>query len=93
MSQISVWRVKFHLELTAGRITSGPHVTFIGLAGGSRGDGQNQTTGAAILSALNADSNLLNILKGMGATGLTAIPGGTVVIDAFEPASAPDCWQ
>jgi hypothetical protein len=63
----------------------------VGLAGGSRRDGQNPTTAAGILAAVN--NNLLNIIQGMGNTSLVAAPGGSIVIDSFEAASVPDCWE
>jgi hypothetical protein len=89
MSQISVWHVKFHLEATAGKVTSGPYNAFIGVSGGSRGDQQNSSTGALVKTAVT--NNLLNILTAMGYAGSGA-PGGTVVIDDHTHASVPDIW-
>ncbi|HKH99713.1 MAG TPA: hypothetical protein VJ999_11445 [Candidatus Sulfotelmatobacter sp.] len=88
MSQISVWHVKFHLEASAGRVTSGPYSTFIGISGGSRGDQQTVNTAASIKTAVS--NNLASILSAMGAG--TGAPGGTVVIDEHTHASGPDCW-
>lgn len=91
MAQHSLWRAKFHLEATAGKVTSGPYTTFIGISGGSRKDGQNSTTAASVLTAIT--TNLLSILKEMGVATLAAAPAGTVVLDSFEAASVPDCWE
>jgi hypothetical protein len=87
MAQHAIYRAKFHVGANGATV----YTAFIGLSGGSRKDGQNPTTAAAVLSAIN--SNLLNIIKEMGATSLATAPGGTVVLDSFEPASVPDCWE
>lgn len=88
MAQISVWHVKFHVELSAGRVTSGPYAAFIGISGGSRGDQQTVSTAASIKTAVT--NNLASILSAMGAG--TGAPGGAVVIDEHTHASVPDCW-
>lgn len=88
MAQISVWHTKFHVEASAGRVTSGPYSTFIGISGGSRGDQQNSSTAASIKTAVT--NNLASILSAMGAG--TSAPGGVVVIDEHSHASVPDCW-
>lgn len=87
MAQISVWNVKFHLETSAGRMTSGPYTAFIGISSGSRGDQQTPSTAASVKTAVT--NNLAAILTAMGAGGA---PGGTVVIDDHAHASVPDCW-
>ena len=84
-----MWHVKFHLEATAGKVTSGPYTAFIGISGGSRGDVQSASTAAAIKTAITND--LLSILQAHGFGG-SAAPGGTVVIDDHAHASVPDCW-
>lgn len=82
MAQISVWHVKFH-------VGSGPiYSAFVGVSGGSRGDGQTSSTLASVKTAVS--SNLASILTAMGAN--TAAPGGTLVIDDFSHASVPDIW-
>ena len=86
MAQVSVWRVKFHV----GAGGSNQYNTFIGVSGGTRKDGQNVTTAAAIATALN--TNLLAIIKEAGNTTLTAGPSGVITVDAYEPAPVPDCW-
>ncbi len=94
MAQHSIWKAKFHGENTVGRTTFGPYSAFIGISGGSRKDGQNSTTGASIQTAIT--SNLLGILKEMTTCAgqvLAAAPGGTVVVDSFEAAAVPDCWE
>ncbi len=91
MSQHSNWKARFHMEATPGRVTGGPYTTFVGISGGSRKDGANPTTAASVQSVIT--NNLLNILKEMGNTALTAAPGGNVVVDSFEAASVPDCWE
>ena len=91
MGQHSIWRVKFHMEANAGRVTAGPYTTFIGISGGTRKDGQSGATRDSMVTAVT--NNLLNILKELGNTGLTGAPGGTVIIDSFEPGSIPDCWE
>ncbi len=91
MAQHSIWKAKFHGENTVGRTTFGPYSAFIGISGGSRKDGQNSSTGASIQAAIT--NNLLNIIKEMGNATLTAAPGGAVVVDSFEAASVPDCWE
>jgi len=94
MAQHSIWRAKFHMEASAGRVTSGPYSTFIGISGGSRKDGQTPTTAAAVQTAIT--NNLLGILKEMttcAGQALAQAPGGTVVLDSFEAGSIPDCWE
>jgi len=91
MSQHSIWRAKFHVEANVGRVTAGPFTTFIGISGGTRKDGQNPSTAASIQTAIT--NNLLNILKEMGGSSLTAAPAGTVVVDSFEAGDVPDCWE
>ena len=91
MSQHSIWRVKFHVEANAGRVTAGPYTVFIGISGGTRKDGQTSATAASIQTAIT--NNLLNILKEMGGSSLTAAPGGTVIVDSFEAGDVPDCWE
>ncbi len=92
MSQHSVWRVKFHLELISGKgVTAGPYTTFVGISGGTRGDGQNSSTAASVQTAVT--NNLTNILKTICNSQLTGAPGGTVVIDSFDPASVPELWE
>ena len=91
MAQHSIWRVKFHVEANAGRVTSGPYTTFVGISGGSRKDGQTGSTRDSVATAVT--NNLLNILKELGNTALTAGPGGTVIVDSFEPGPIPDCWE
>jgi hypothetical protein len=90
MAQRSVWKVKFHI----GPSGASHYTTFIGISGGSRKDGQTPSAAASILTAIQ--NNLLNIIKEMttcSGQALTAAPGGTVVIDSFEAASVPDCWE
>jgi hypothetical protein len=89
MAQHSIWKVIFHLETSAGRTTSGPYTTFIGISGGSRSDGQTPATAASVRSAVVA--NLAGIVGAMGAGA--AAPGGTVVVDSFGAASVPDAWE
>ena len=57
MSQHSIWRVKFHVEANAGRVTAGPYTVFIGISGGTRKDGQTSATAASIQTAIT--NNLL----------------------------------
>jgi hypothetical protein len=85
VAQHSIWQAVFMIG------ASGPYTTFVGISGGSREDGQTPTTAAAIVSAIT--SNLLNILREMGNTALTAAPGGAVTLLSFRPGQIPDCWE
>ena len=84
MAQISVWHARWHLEASAGRVTTGPYSTFVGISGGTRGDGQNTSTAASVKTAIS--NNLASIL------GVSAAPAGTVVVDDFSHGSVPDIW-
>ncbi len=86
MAQHSLWRVKFHVGNAGTQYNA-----FIGISGGSRKDGQTASTQASIITAIT--NNLLGIIKEMGNTTLVAGPSGAVVIDSFEPAPIPDCWE
>ena len=90
MAQISVWNVKFHVEASSGKVTSGPYSAFVGISGGTRGDQQTHSVALTLATAIN--NNLLNILKAMGNASLTAAPGGTVVVDDYAHGSIPDIW-
>jgi hypothetical protein len=88
MSQISVWRVRFHLELTAGKgATSGPYVAFIGISGGSRGDVHNPSVTSSLATAIAGNLSSIMSAEGAGSGG-----GGTVVVDSYDHASVPDVW-
>jgi hypothetical protein len=88
MSQTSVYRVTFSMVNPAGNVTSGPYTTNIGVAGGSRGDIHSPSLTAALLAAVT--SNLASILSAMGAG--SGAPGGSVRIENYAHASAPDVW-
>jgi hypothetical protein len=89
MAQTSVYRVRFSLVNTAGKVTGGPYTTNIGIAGGSRGD--VHTVGVAASLSTAVTSNLASIMAAMGAG--SGAPGGTVQIDGYDHASAPDLWS
>jgi hypothetical protein len=89
MAQYSVWKVTFHLESAAGRVISGPNTSFVGISGGSRTDIHSPSIVSALVTAIG--NNLLGILQAQGFSGATA-PGGTVVLETFCHASAPDVW-
>jgi len=89
MAQMSVYRVRFSLVNTAGKVTSGPYTTNIGIAGGKRDDLHTVGVTASLLSAVT--SNLASIMAAMGAG--SGAPGGTVQIDGYDHASTPDLWS
>jgi hypothetical protein len=88
MSQTSVYMVTFSLINPAGNVTSGPYTTNIGIAGGSRGDIAGPSVTASLSAAVT--SNLAGILSAMGAG--SGAPGGSVRIENYAHASAPDIW-
>jgi hypothetical protein len=88
MSQYACYRVKFSIQNSAGRTVAGPYTTFIGISGGSRGDQPTGVIAASLATAITNNRN--NIVAALGAG--TVAPGGTVSIDAFEHAEAPDLW-
>jgi hypothetical protein len=88
MAQISVWRVRFHLEATVGKgVTSGPYTSFAGISGGSRGDVHSAGVTSSLVTAIT--NNLSSIMSAQGAGSGGA---GTVVIDSYDHASVPDVW-
>jgi hypothetical protein len=88
MAQLSTWRVRFHLELTAGKgVTSGPYTTFVGISGGSRGDVHSASVTSSLVTAITNNLSSIMSAEGAGSGG-----GGTVVIDGYDHASVPDVW-
>lgn len=87
MAQLSVYRVRFTINNAAGKVTSGPYTTFVGVSGGSRQDQHTTSLAASLATAVT--NNLSGILSAMGAG---SAPGQTVTIDSYDHASVPDLW-
>jgi hypothetical protein len=88
MPQVSVWRVRFHMENgAAGKATSGPYTTFIGISGGSRGDQHTPTVTGSLVTAITNNLSSIMSAEGAGSGG-----AGTVAIDSYDHASVPDIW-
>ena len=87
MAQIACYRVRFSITNTGGKVIAGPYTTNIGISGGSRGDQHTTTLAASLATAVS--NNLSSILTALGGG---SAPGGTVTIDGYDHASAPDLW-
>ena len=91
MATYSVYRVRFSLTNTAGKVVGGPYVAPIGISGGTRNDIHSPSVTSSLASAIS--SNLLAILQAQGFGG-SAAPGQTVTIDSYDHAlhGTPDIY-
>jgi hypothetical protein len=89
MAQYSVYRVRWSMTNAGGKSTAGPYTTNVGVSGGSRGEIQSGSVTSSLATAIS--NNLLSILQAHGFGG-SAGPGGTVTIDSYDHAAAPDVW-
>ena len=89
MAANSVFKVTFTIQNSSGKVVAGPYNANVGVSGGTRGDGHSTSLTALLVTAIS--NNLLSILQAQGYSG-SAAPSGTVVIDNYQHAAAPEVW-
>ncbi len=88
MAQFSVWRVRFSLVNSAGKVVAGPYMTNVGISGGTPADHHTPSVASALVTAI---TNNLSSILGPGNGGS---PSGSVQVDSFDHAcaAAPGVW-